>query len=49
MFGNSWIGSLATEMSPNRATSATATATDGQCLVLSSVKFIPTPFSCIAV
>jgi hypothetical protein len=49
MFGNNWIGSFAIEIRPNRATSATATATDGHCLVLSSVKFIPTPFCSIPV
>ena len=38
--GNSWIGRDAMELRPNSATSATATATDGQCRVLSSVIFI---------
>ena len=49
MVGNSWIGSRATDMRPNSATSATATATDGHCFVLRSVKFIPTPLYCISV
>jgi hypothetical protein len=40
IFGNSWIGSDAIELRPKNATSATATATDGQCLVLISVMFI---------
>jgi hypothetical protein len=31
------------------ATSATATATDGHCLVLRSVRFIPTPLYCMSV
>ena len=41
--GNSWIGRDAMELRPNSATSATATATDGQCLVLISVMLIDAP------
>ena len=41
--GSNWIGNEAMELRPNKATSATATATDGQCLVLISVMLITPP------